>query len=325
MIKHLIPCLFAGLLVVTSCKSDSDEAPTPEPEKTCKLVSIKSVVDGNSDTLISTNTYDANGWLITNEGKSKGNLQYRVTYTYNPEGFVTERRDTSSGYSSSVTRYEYIQGKLSKSTGNHTSIYNDEKYETTYNTDGTLARIIRNWTSPNGDGTFHNTMDTAWYNYTNGRLTEIRYMSSNYNIIQVNKVETDARGLITKVAHTDTNAAKYIYIYDTQGQLIRDEIYFGGLLYEYQTYEYDDKEIIDKFTDYTPKGQAVTEPTYGLKIHNVLRRERYQVENQTNKQIALHRFTYEYDEKGLPKKSTRYTKLGGDEANTVVTYTFDCQ
>ncbi|MDJ1470840.1 hypothetical protein [Xanthocytophaga flava] len=327
MIKQLLPCLFAALMLITGCESDSD--PAPSIQKTCKIISIHSTYinsDGSKDTSTITHEYDTQNRLIAiNDIRNSS----KTESTYNSEDFLTEQRSIKNGQIVNVTSYEYVQGKLHKTT--ITSKENGQKYRTelVYAMDGYLVSSISQDSITFSDGTLQIYTDTTVYTFTNGKLTG--KIQKEGNSTHTTIIETNERGFVTKEIGQDNNSSlngnKDIYMYDGEGQLIRREHYSNEELTQYDTYEYDDKENAANILYSSPKGHPTFRIYYGFQVHNMTKHAKYflDLNSKVMEQAYVETYEYEYDTEGYPKQRTGTVLSRGKTTKFTALYTFNCQ
>ncbi|MDJ1484332.1 hypothetical protein QNI16_27795 [Cytophagaceae bacterium YF14B1] len=325
MIKRLLALVFIGALLITSCKSDSDETPTPE--KTCKVTQSKTITippNGNGiiDTTTTTYEYNSQGYPTRQTSISSSYAPITSTLTYNSEGLLTEEVNTGGSSSDSyrqVNTYTYTGGKLSREIIKYTSNTSNYVYDFYFNPDGRLSYRAFNGTSQD-----INSIDSVLYGYTNGKLTSIRERSDrNGNTTNhLYTITTNEKGFIT--SRTE-GSNKQLYQYNSYGEIVRLDMYNGEQLYSYQIYEYDDKKRIDDIINPLFKAQTSMYQE-GILVHNMTKFVSYNViPNQPDSVFYTNTFEYEYGTHGYPTKVVNKRSWNGEPTTFITTYTFDCQ
>ncbi|MDJ1498960.1 hypothetical protein QNI19_38900 [Cytophagaceae bacterium DM2B3-1] len=321
MIKRLLSLVFIGGMLFTSCKSDSDETPTPESEKTCKVIQSKTITlspNSSGDTTTTNYEYNSQGYPTSQNSTSSKNGITTRTFTYNSEGFLTEEvTETTGSYSyRQVITYTYADGKLAKKNAKFTSNTTNYLLDHYYNPDGRFSYLVYNGTPQD--------IDSLLYGYTDGKLTSIRerFDHSGNKINHSYTITTDTKGLVTSKIEGNN---KQLYQYNSYGEKIRLDMYSGEQLYAYQISEYDDKKRIDEITYPLFKGHTPLNEE-GLFVHNPTKFISYNViPNQPDKVSYSNTYEYEYGAHGYPTKVVSKQNWGEEPTVITTTYTFSCQ
>ncbi|MDJ1504033.1 hypothetical protein [Xanthocytophaga agilis] len=333
MFKQLLPFLLTGIVLITACKPDNDETPTPQ--KTCRLTDSQSITlypDNSRDTITIHYEYNSQGLLVSTKNISSGIIIY-TTNIYNSEGFLTEQKTTteSTNPGQGIVKYTYIQGKLSRFNTTYESTSYQYTNEFNYNTDGKMTSMIWKGKSLSNDGSVLGYKDSILYRYTDRKLTEILAYYQRDGLRDYNyhyTVETDEKGRMLSKSKED--GYKIVYQYNADGELINLKNYYIDLLESYTVYEYDTKKDIETLINPIPKGHPAN--ISGEEVHNMTKQISYDKNDYNNsnpthtlQEYESYLYEYEYNEQGYPTKKIQKYTSNGQTRITTTTYNITCQ